>query len=389
MIREKLSKLYVSMLQKSKYYLSKKDLKEILENEDFNIVENKIDTFKSVCIILPSLAKASGGITSILRLGTNLCKKGYKVTYTYVVGGEATEAAEIARYNLSDYLGEVVPLSDLNRDEFDIVIATWWKTVYEAKKFKGYKMYFVQDYEPLFYEAGDRYLLAKKTYSLGFHMVSLGKWNADMIKSNCDFIGKIDYIPFPYEKKEYKFEPRDFSYLKDAKEINIAVYVKEEDKRLPVVIPLILDNLKKEFNKNGINLNIYYFGNDIKISVSNGNELGKLSKNKLAELYNSCDFGMVASLTNVSLIPYEMIASGLPLIEFLDGSFNTYFEPGSSIICDLSYKHLFSDMKEYISSPDKITNMTNKAYDQIKNLSWEKSTDRFIEIVNRAIEDGK
>ena len=155
------------------------------------------------------------------------------------------------------------------------------------------------------------------------------------------------------------------------------------------MIPLILDNLKNEFEKNGKKLEIFYFGNAMKISVKNGHELGKLSKKQLAELYQTCDFGMVASLTNVSLIPYEMVASGLPLIEFLDGSFDTYFEEGSSIMCDLSYKHLYNEMENYISSPDKISNMVNRAYNQIKDLSWEKSTKKFISIIEQERENGK
>lgn len=385
MIREKLSKIYVNFMQKTYYYLCKNELKPILDVEDFNIVENKLKKLENICIILPSMAKASGGITSILRLGTNLCNHGYHVTYTYVVGGSSEEAKEIAGFNLKDYKGDFLPLNEIDKSAYDVVIATWWKTVYEAKKFNGYKMYFVQDYEPLFYDASDRYILAKKTYSLGFHMVSLGKWNAEMIKNNCDYIGKLDYIPFPYERKEYQFKVRDFSYLKNATEIKIAVYVKEENKRLPVVIPLILDNLKHKFAINGKNLKIYYFGNAMKISVKNGYELGKLSKKELFDLYNSCDFGMVASLTNVSLIPYEMVASSLPVIEFLEGSFDTYFDKGSSIMCNMSYEKLYNDLEKYLNSPELIADMVNKAYEQIKDLSWEKSSQKFIDILNKEL----
>lgn len=54
----------------------------------------------------------------------------------------------------------------------------------------------------------------------------------------------MDYIDFPYERKEYSYIERDFYKIKQEKKIKLAVYVKEESKRLPVVIPLILDNLK-------------------------------------------------------------------------------------------------------------------------------------------------
>ena len=46
---------------------------------------------------------------------------------------------------------------------------------------------------------------------------------------------------------------------------------------------------------------------------------------------------MVASLTNISLVPYEMIAAGLPVIEFKDGTFEYFFSKETAI--SVSYTH--------------------------------------------------
>ena len=43
-------------------------------------------------------------------------------------------------------------------------------------------MYFVQDYEPYFYMFGEAFIIAQKTYELGFHMISLGAWNKHMVE---------------------------------------------------------------------------------------------------------------------------------------------------------------------------------------------------------------
>ena len=59
---------------------------------------------------------------------------------------------------------------------------------------------------------------------------------------------------------------------------------------------------------------------------------------------------MVASLTNISLVPYEMIAAGLPVIEFKDGTFD-YFSKETAILCDLSYKHLEKEILYYVGKP--------------------------------------
>ena len=46
MIREKLSKLYVNMIQKTEYYLCKKELSDILKYENFDVEDNKINETK-------------------------------------------------------------------------------------------------------------------------------------------------------------------------------------------------------------------------------------------------------------------------------------------------------------------------------------------------------
>lgn len=62
-------------------------------------------------------------------------------------------------------------------------------------------MYFVQDYEPYFYMFGEAFIIAQKTYELGFHMISLGAWNKHMVERECSIISPIDVITFPYEEK--------------------------------------------------------------------------------------------------------------------------------------------------------------------------------------------
>ena len=64
----------------------------------------------------------------------------------------------------------------LDRDEVadlpatDLGICTFWASAYLLLRFNrvGRKLYFVQDYEPLFYVAGSTYALAESTYRFGF-----------------------------------------------------------------------------------------------------------------------------------------------------------------------------------------------------------------------------
>lgn len=339
------------------------------------IVNDNLTDFRIITFIVPDILPYSGGHTSILRLGTELFYLGYKVNYLTYREQSIEQMKKNAQINLIGYKGEMYDKTYLNSIETDIVVATYWESVYYAKKIKGYKTYFIQDYEPYFYTFGEKFLLCKQTYDLGFHMISLGQWNKEMIKKECD--KKCDFIDFPYEKSEYKHVHRNYHEYKDKKNLKIAVYIKNEEKRAPFIIQTILENLRNKFKENEKNVEIFYFGEDKNIKMNNGNSLGKLSKDDLFKLYSECDFGVVASLTNISLVPYEMIATGLPVIEFKYGTFSYFFEDNSCILTDFNYKNLYNQLTYYLKNPDELEIMSNNALKQIQNLSWKKSAKQF------------
>lgn len=384
MLVDNIAYFYGKAAQKIYYYRTIRILKKIFEEDNFIPTDNLPTIGNKIGIIIPSFVKASGGVTSILRLGSNLEKLGYDITFISMANEPIEKMKETAKFNLKNYQGNLSPLKDVEKDIFDIVVATSWTTVYEARKFKGYLMYFVQDFESIFYDTSDLSVIAKKTYELGLHMVSLGRWNKKMIEENCISCSPVDFIEFPYEKSEYSKFERNFNRISQTKKIKIAVYIKEENKRLPVIIPMILDKLKIMLLESGYQLEINYFGNSNKVCLQNGNELGKLSKEQLYELYCNSDFGMVASLTNISLVPYEMVATGLPVIEFEDGTFKYFFEENTAILCDLNIKKLHDNIIKLINNPDDLFDMSNRAFNCIKNLSWEESSMEFANIIERA-----
>lgn len=357
-------------------------INNILKMESFDPVVNIApDTIRNIAIVVPTLKRYAGGHTSILRLGTNLADKGYKVTYISFHNQNLDQMSSVAHCNLPCVKGSFAQYKDAKKNKYDVCVATSWESVYWSKQLSGYKIYFVQDYEPYFFKMSERYLLAKKTYELGFHIVSLGKWNIRQIQKQCNVIGNIDAIDFPYEPSEYKNKPRDFSAYMHKKTITIAVYSKEEGKRIPNLLQGILQKASEELAKDEINLRINFFGfkNNHKLTI--GKNYGKLGKEELAKLYEKSDFGMVASMTNISLVPYEMIAVGLPVIEFREGSFTDFFPEDAAILIDFNYMTLVNAIKKAVRNPDKIEEMTKKARAAITPLSWEKTSGEFIEIL--------
>ena len=362
----------------------KKIIDSVLDSTKFGekIINTSPNQVKNVAFIVPGIDRYSGGITSILRLGTYLTRMGYKIAYIDFQNRPVEENICNAKINLSYVEGKFETLNGADKKEFDVVIAGNWQAVYYLNDFDAYKMYFVQDYEPYFFKLNERYLLAKLTYQLGEHIVSLGKWNIEQISKECHIESKMDYISFPYEPSEYsKTITRDFYGYKSKKNIKIAVYTKEEGKRIPNILQSILEHASEYFAEKGIVLEIAYFGMKKNHKVRLGQNLGKLNKDQMLKLYNDSDFGMVASMTNISLVPYEMIATGLPVIEMQDGSFLSFFPSNSALLIDYNYKTLVEKIEESLKNPVILEQTSKNALKAIENLSWEKTAAEFSDIL--------
>lgn len=361
----------------------------LMEHYDVEVISNKAPgEVRSVLFLLTRMVRFAGGQTSILRIGTELVKLGIQVGYGVYKSQSKEEMALCAESNLKNYQGELYTRQDVARmvknqaEQPDVVIASSWDTVHYVKKFNSYKMYFVQDFEPYFYPFGDKFLMAKKTYEQGLHMVSLGDWNKKEIEKHCKTVSPIDCVEFPCERSEYPHVERDYAAYSEKKRLVMAVYLKYYGKRLPSTIQFMLGKVKDAFEqRDGITLDIRYFGEAKSFIPKNGVNVGMLSKDELQKLYAEADFGMVASLSNISLIPYEMLATGLPLIEFEDGTFSEFFPENCAILTSLSWKDLYLQMKACLEEPVRLQLYDANASDYLATLSWEKTGRQFFEIL--------
>ncbi|WOO38555.1 glycosyltransferase family 1 protein [Anaerocolumna sp. AGMB13020] len=355
-----------------------------IANYDVSVISNnKPEKIKRILFVVERMAKYSGGQTSMLRLGTELAKLGHEVGYVVYKPQSKSDMEEIAASNLTGYLGKMYTNKQLEDIKSDIVVATSWDTVAFAKRIPGYKMYFIQDYEPYFFSFGELFLMAKKTYEQGLHMVSLGAWNKEMIEKNCQPVSPVDFVEFPYESAEYPHYKRDYDSYGKKKEIVVAVYLKYYGKRLPNITQHMLKQVKEKFLSDGIKLTLLYYGEDKSFRTEGGENLGMLTKKELLSLYRRADFGMVASMSNVSLVPYEMLATGLPLIEFEDGTFPYFFPEDSALLTSLDAEDLYVKLKESIKNPSLLKERDKNAVSCLSTLSWSKTAKQFEDILNR------
>ena len=385
LIRESKRKI-LSLLHKGQAMVETRRVNALLANYDTSVIENEAPKqAKTVMFVITRMVRFHGGQTSILRLGTELSKLGYQVYYAVYKNQSKEEMQICAESNLEGFRGGLISSSAFRKIQHkkspDVIVATSFDTVSYSKRFSGYKMYFVQDYEPYFYPFGELFFLAKKTYEQGLHMVSLGAWNKEMIEKNCTVVSPIDVVDFPYEKSEYPRLERDFMAYREKKRFVLAVYLKYYGKRLPCIIPYMLSDVKRRFQQDGIELVVKYYGEAKSYHVKGGTNLGMLSKAELRDLYQTVDFGMVASMSNISLVPYEMLSTGLPVIEFTDGTFEYFFPKDSAIMTSIDPNDLYEKLKTAIANPEILIKQQERAISYMENLSWQTTGKQFSDIL--------
>lgn len=373
-------------LKTMKYFLQKEEERNrsaVFDKLSFVSIKNvPPEKAGSILFVIPPMDFGSGGLTSILRIARACSERGIEVFFHDYRDGNVAQEEAIAEKNLFGYHAKFLSEQDLKGRKFDFVCATSWETVYFANKIEGYHLYFVQDYEPAFYAFGDNYFLSKNTYQLGYHIISLGGWNVKMIRAGATGAIKADQIDFPYDPSEYQQVKKDFAAYKSKKEIHLAIYIKMEEKRAPyLILSMIEQTAKKLLDADGVTLVPHYFGLNKKYKIDKGENLGRLGKKELLDLYHRCDFGLVASLTNVSLVPLEMMGSGLPVIEFADGSFPYFFGNDAAILTSFDPDDLYEKIHNTLANPDALARMMDVAEKKLAPLSWKKTTEQFVEIL--------
>jgi len=265
--------------------------------------------------VIPELIIGGGGHRNILRAAYYLAQFGHRVSL-YFTGNERRPEA------IKDQIREhFYPLDcpvyafDGSICPSDVVFATHWTTVEAALSARGHAreiMYFVQDFEPAFAPMGSEYVLAENTYRLGLYHITSGPWCETILRR--DFHADADHFQFPVDRSIYY--PRE--RRKENK--NLIFFAKPEMSRRCFELGVFA---LREFHRIRPDVEIILFGSrhaskysyDFPVTIRD--VLPTLED--LAQMYSNGDVGLVFSTTNPSLIPYEMMACGLPVVDLNRG----------------------------------------------------------------------
>ncbi len=335
-----------------------------------------------IAFVIPGMPKYSGGHTSILRIGTSLSNAGNEVYYVTNDLSSVEEMKSNAAFNLPTYKGIFLEKASLGNQVYDIGIATLWTTCYtiaaNTEVFR-YKAYFVQDFEPYFYPMGDLYYLSLNSYRMGFHIISLGGWNKKVIEEKLPGV-QADAIDFPVALEHYPIVSRDIVF---GDEVVIGAYVKEDPKRGPLLVSQQLLRTARDLELRGKKASIIFFGLDRRIPVPFGVNAGKLSHAELRALYQKLHFGVVASLTNISLVNYEMLAQGVAVVDYVEGSAPSFFSSKEMIFAGSGIDSLSTSIMHYLDHPAELAELVKRGQTRLRSLSWDESAAQFARCLGR------
>ena len=304
----------------------------------------------------------SGGHATSFRILKYLQERGFRNTvYFYdIFSSDHNYYADIARrsYGLEC---EIRDLRDGVQDA-DAIIATSWATAYPVYNLrcKGKRFYFVQDYEPSFYPVGANSLLAENTYRMGFHGITAGRWLAETLSS--DFGMKTDYFPFGCDVGCYFVKP-------SSRRSGIAFYARPRTPRRGHELGLLALEL---FARRFPDVDIHFFGEPVgqpRFKIINH---GLVSPSQLNDIYNQCFAALSLSLTNVSLVPMEMLAAGcIPVIN--DAPHNRMVLENPHVRYAPASPHaLASALGDIVTAPD-FERMSGNAAQSVATASWDEA----------------
>jgi len=251
-------------------------------------------------------------------------------------------------------------------------IATGYDTAYYVKAFASTvkKFYFVQDFEPWFNGHGSQHVFAETTYGFGLIGITAGQWLADKLAS--DYGMETYSFGFSYDAKLYKNGARTVSNKK-----RVFFYARPETERRAFALGVLVLN---ELCRRHKDVEVVFAGGQLprwEFTFSH-QVMGVLKVNQLGALYNSCDVALVLSMTNVSLLPMELMACGTPVVSNTGPWIEWLLTPENSKLAAPRVSELVDALEEVLYSSAEWQRLHLAGLAVALNSSWDAEAQRVV-----------
>jgi hypothetical protein len=324
----------------------------------------------------------SGGHQNLFRFISFLEEAGYRTRiylYSAVTPDSAADVrARVAasssypklRASIQEFPATGVPA------DVDALFATGWETAYPVHRDSSdaRRFYFVQDFEPLFYPWGSESLLAENTYRFGFTGITAGQWLAGRLH---------DEYGMPTSAFDFGADLRHYRVTETGRRDAVFFYARPETPRRGFELgAMALELVARERPGTPIILAGQQLrGPELPFAFENP---GNVQVADLNALYNRCAAGLVLSLTNLSLLPLELLSAGvIPVVNdgpnnrlVSDNPFIEYTEPSPRALADRILGVLARD--------DQAEHAAHAAA-SVEATTWERAGEQFLSAFRRGM----
>jgi glycosyltransferase involved in cell wall biosynthesis/GT2 family glycosyltransferase len=338
-----------------------------------------------IAMVIPHFRRGSGGHSTIFELATRLEERGHVVS-TWLIDSFNRHAGEwpaAVRGNLREFFR---PFSGPVYKDFehwhgaDVVVATGWNTAHTVCLLDGCRAraYLVQDHEPEFFATSAEAMWARDTYALGLFCITAGRWLSELLRER--YGARTMHFDLGVDFAAY--HPRPIERRADT----VIFYAREATPRRGVPLGLLA---LEELHRRRPDVRIVLFGDNVRLPTAFPCEdLGIASPRTLAAAYCEATVGLSISLTNHSLIPQEMMACGLPVVE-LDGENlrRVFGEDGPLALAAPDPIALADTLERLLDNPEKRARRALEGRAFVADRSWARASRQFEDGLRASLRD--
>ena len=355
--------------------ISDPNLRGLVENTPCELAPDSKTYSESLAIhwVIPDFRPGTGGHMTIFRMIRYLESFGHTNTI-WIYNQTFNKTPGIAYDGIVRHFQLLKATVCFTSDESfknvsgDVVVATNWGSVSFVNSLENFKrrFYFVQDNEPQFKPRGSFSISAENTYLYDIDCICAGPWLRDLMKNRYGRWARKFWLAADFET--YNCYGRKIKKNKHC--ARIAFYTRIMTHRRAVELGFLA---LEELAEQELDIEVHLFGapalgfNEAPFKCI---DHGIMTTTDLAQLYRECDIGIVFSTTNYSLIPQEMMACGLPVIELDTESTRAIFPDDVITLVSNKPKYMAEQIRNFIADPARRTIQAEKALQWVSQFSW-------------------
>lgn len=352
-----------------------KDYSFVTEKIFPKAARNSINSERTITWIVPPFHAGAGGHTTIFRFVRFLEAKGFTNRLVIMDGAHFGGVRNFKKllYDSFDRINIPIFMDLAESPVSHMTVATSWLTAYLLRNYQASTkpIYFIQDYEPWFYPHGTDYALAENTYSFGFYGITAGSWLKNIMEKKYKM--KCSTFSFSYDGETYFSAEVPIKCPK-----KIFFYARPTTHRRAFELGLmVLSGVSKAVS----GVKIVFAGEDLSdYEIPFEHEsLGVLTPQGLAQIYRECSLALILSLSNVSLLPFEVIACGTPIVSN-DGAWVEWLlSPEFCSITGLDVENLIREISSLVVDEERLRKLTVRGQEYVRSTSWNHEGERIVE----------